>query len=78
MGQPEWSEFLLEHGSPLSLPTALSLGMVGRATQMLDEDPERINERGPHDFAPLWYPGIADGNVELAIADTDHPPTQPP
>jgi ankyrin repeat protein len=32
---------------------------------MLDEDPNRIHERGAHDFALLWYPIIGGGQLEM-------------
>jgi ankyrin repeat protein len=39
---------------------------VERARQLLDEDPARIHEHGPHDFALLWYPVIGGGLTEMA------------
>jgi hypothetical protein len=59
-------EYLLEHGAPYSLPTAVMRNDVKRAKELLAEDPKRINERGPHDFALLWYPVIGGGLLELA------------
>ena len=60
----------LERGAPLSLPTAVALGDLDHARFLLDEDPLRVHERGPHDFALLWYAAIggqdADGGVAAA------------
>ena len=51
----------LDHGAPLSLPTAISLGDLDHARFLLQEDPLRVHERGPHDFALLWYASIGEG-----------------
>lgn len=56
----------LDHGAPLSLPTAISLGDLDHARFLLDEDPLRVHERGPHDFALMWYASIGGGSVEAA------------
>ena len=32
---------------------------------MLDQDPERIHERGAHDFALLYYPIIGRNGLEM-------------
>lgn len=58
-------DFLLASGAPYSLPTAVVRGDLARAKALLDEDPERIHERGAHDFALAWYPVIGGGNLEL-------------
>lgn len=59
-------DYLLEHGAPCSLLTAVMRGDVRRAKALLDEDSLRIHERGPHDFALLWYPVLGGGLLELA------------
>jgi len=56
----------LDHGAPLSLPTAISLGDLDHARWLLDNDPMLIHERGPHDFPVMWYPAIGQGSVEAA------------
>jgi ankyrin repeat protein len=56
----------LDHGAPLSLTGAVSLGDVDFARFLLDDDPRRIRERGPHDFALMWYAAIGGGSVEMA------------
>lgn len=59
-------DFLLDHGAPYSLPTAVVRGDMARVKALLVEDPRRIYERGAHDFALLWYPILGGGNLELA------------
>jgi ankyrin repeat protein len=59
-------ELLLERGAPYSLPSAVMRGDLARVRALLDEDPLRIHERGPHDFALLWYPVIGGGRRDLA------------
>lgn len=56
----------VDHGAPLSLPSAISLGDLAHARFLLEEDPARIHERGPHDFALMWYPAIGGGSIEAA------------
>lgn len=58
-------EHLLELGAPYSIVTAASRGDVPRVRALLAEDPLRVHERGPHDFALLWYPVIGDGSIAL-------------
>jgi cytohesin len=66
MAKPDWTDHLLDLGSPMSLPTALMMGELDAAKELLDARPERIRERGPHDFALFWYPQIGGGNVAAA------------
>ncbi|MDY7091467.1 MAG: ankyrin repeat domain-containing protein [Acidobacteriota bacterium] len=66
MGRPDMVDLLLDHGAPLSLPTALMSGRLGAARELLQPDPARIRERGAHDFPLIWYPSMADGDVEAA------------
>jgi ankyrin repeat protein len=65
MGRKPIVEFLLERGAPYSLPTAVMRDDLSRVTQLLDEDPKRIQERGAHDFALLWYPVIGQCRLEM-------------
>lgn len=58
MGHRDIVDYLLERGAPYSLPTAVMRADGKRVRELLDEDPARINERGAHDFALLWYPII--------------------
>ncbi len=66
MGNREIIAFLLDHGAPLALPTAITMGRLDRARKLLEEDRNRIRERGPHDFFLGWYPSIAGGDVGAA------------
>ncbi|MCB0632681.1 MAG: ankyrin repeat domain-containing protein [Saprospiraceae bacterium] len=63
MGRKDLVEALLQKGAPYSLPTAVMLNDFTSVKRLLDEDPDRIHERGAHDFALLWYPII--GKCEL-------------
>jgi uncharacterized protein len=65
-GNREIIRLHLDCGAPLSLPTAISLGDLGHARFLLQEDPLRVHERGPHDFALLWYASIGAGSLEAA------------
>lgn len=65
-GNREIIRYHLDNGAPLSLPTAVSLGDADHVRFLLDHDPRLVYERGPHDFAPMWYPAIGGGSVELA------------
>ena len=66
MGRLDIVDYLLEHGAAYSLPTAVVRNDLARARFLLEQDPLRIHERGPHDFALLWYPVIGNGLVEMA------------
>lgn len=66
MERPTWTRYFLDQGAPMSLSTALAVNDVKSARRLLEEDKNRIHERGPHDFALMWYPQIAGGHVELA------------
>lgn len=66
MGRPDIVDVLLEHGAPMSLPTAAMHNNLKRARALLDEEPLRIHERGAHDFPLLWYPVIGKGLTEMA------------
>jgi ankyrin repeat protein len=58
--------FHLEHGAPLSLPTAVALGDHDTIRFLLDRDPLLIHERGAHDFPVMWYVALGGGGVETA------------
>jgi ankyrin repeat protein len=66
MGRPDMVDLLLDHGTPLSLPTALMSGRLGQARELLEEDPARVRERGAHDFPLIWYPSMAQGDLDAA------------
>jgi len=58
--------FHLDHGAPLSLPTAVSLGDLDAITFWLERDPLLVHERGAHDFPLMWYAALGGGSVEVA------------
>lgn len=64
-GRKKLVEFLLKNGAPYSLPTAVLLNDFTTVKRLLDEDPNRIEERGAHDFALLWYPVIGQCDLEM-------------
>lgn len=66
MGRRDMTDFLLEKGAPISLPTTLMIRDATLARRLLEADPTRIRERGPHDFALMWYPGIGGASIEMA------------
>ena len=65
-------DYLLENGAPYSLPSAVVRNDLKRARALLEEDPLRVNERGPHDFPLLWYPVIGKGLVEMTELLFEH------
>ena len=65
MGQRVLADWLLDQGAPYSLPTAVMMGDQVAVKQMLNEDPDRIHERGAHDFALLWYPVIGGCDLDM-------------
>ena len=65
-GNREIIRYHLDHGVPQSLCTSLSVGDLPRARALLAQHPNAIHERGPHDFAPMWYAAIGGGSVEAA------------
>ncbi|MHC5065887.1 MAG: ankyrin repeat domain-containing protein [Planctomycetota bacterium] len=64
--------FHLDHGAPLSLPTAVSLGDIEAIDYWLESDPELANERGAHDFPVMWYAALGRGGSEIAQVLVDH------
>lgn len=56
----------LDHGAPLSLPTAVSLGDAAAVRFWLERDPSLVHERGAHDFPVMWYAVLGGGSVEMA------------
>ncbi len=56
----------LDHGAPLSLPTAVSLGDGDAVDFWLERRPSLVNERGAHDFPVMWYAVLGGGSVEMA------------
>ncbi len=66
MGNHAIIRFHLDHGAPLSLPTAVSLGDFDFVRFLLDRDPVLVHERGAHDFPVAWYSAIGGAGVEMA------------
>jgi ankyrin repeat protein len=66
VGQREIVELLLDHGAPYSMPAAIVRGKPAEITALLEHEPDRMHERGPHDFPLLWYPVLVGGSLELA------------
>jgi ankyrin repeat protein len=66
MGRRDLVDYLLDKGAPYSLLTAVMKGDTQAAARLLAEDPLRIHERGPHDFALLWYPIIGRCGTDMA------------
>ncbi len=65
-GSRDILRYHLDHGAPMTIATALSLGDLERARTLLAADPLGIHERGPHDFALMWYASIGGGNPAAA------------
>jgi ankyrin repeat protein len=65
-GMREIIRFHLDHGAPLSLPTAVSLGDDAAVDFWLARDPTLVNERGAHDFPLMWYAVLGGGSVAMA------------
>ncbi len=59
-------DYLLAHGLPMSLCTAISSGNLARAAAILDTHPGAIHERGPHDFPVMHYPALGGAGVPAA------------
>lgn len=66
MGRRDILSVFLDGGAPMSLPTAITMGRLDRARALLVEDPNRIRERGAHDFPLIWYPAIGGGDLDAA------------
>ena len=66
MGRADIVRYLLDRGASYALASALVLGELSEIRRLLDAEPRRIHERGPHDIPPLWYPALAGGNLEVA------------
>jgi ankyrin repeat protein len=65
MGREDMAGFFIDKGSPVSLSTACMLGMEEEAKRLLVEDPNRVHERGAHDFPVLWYTAFGKERAEL-------------
>jgi len=66
IGRKPVARLLLDRGAPYSLPTAGTMNDLAFAKRLLEEDRLRVNERGAHDFAMMWYPAIGGDGVDMA------------
>lgn len=66
MGREDIAGFFLEKGAPLSLCTATMLGRKDEAAKIIAEDPNRVRERGAHDFPLLWYTMFGNERPDMA------------
>ncbi len=66
MGREDIAGFFLEKGAPLSLCTATMLGQQDEAAKIIAEDPNRVRERGAHDFPLLWYTMFGKERPDMA------------
>jgi hypothetical protein len=55
-GRADICLWLLEHGAPYSMVSAIVCNRRRDVERFLDAEPRRLLERGPHDFPALWYP----------------------
>ncbi len=66
MGNRELLRYHLDHGAPLSLPTAVALGDLEMVSFWLERRPSLVHERGAHDFPVLFFAVFGGGSVEMA------------
>lgn len=66
MGNHDLMRFHLDHGAPMSLPTAVSLGDLEGIERLLEQDPDLVHERGAHDFPVMWYVVTGGASIEVA------------
>lgn len=56
--------FHLDHGAPLSLPTAIAARDLKSVKAWLADDPRLVHERGAHDFPVTWF-AVGGGAIEI-------------
>lgn len=71
MQNAEIIRYHLDHGAPLSLPTAVALRDVNSVRAWLEHDPTLVHERGAHDFPVLWF-AVGGGALEIAELFAKH------
>lgn len=64
-GRIDICTWLLEHGAPFSMVSAVVCNRRPDVARFLDQEPRRLLERGPHDFPVLWYPVIGETPLEM-------------
>jgi len=68
---PEIIRYHLDHGAPLSLPTAVALRDLNSVRAWLAHEPTLVHERGAHDFPVLWF-AVGGGALEIAELLAEH------
>jgi ankyrin repeat protein len=66
MGLVPLSEYLADQGAPVSICTAVMLGQNEMVRKMLEEDRQRVRERGAHDFPLLAYAAFGRERADIA------------
>lgn len=71
--------YLVERGAQIDPHAAAALGMLDILQQMIEEDPEVVNQRGPDGQVPLHYASspevidfLLDHGAEMDKRDVDH------
>lgn len=75
VGNVPIAEFLLEQGAPLAICTAAMLGRFDTVEAMIDEQPDRVSERGAHGIPLLAHAAIS-GSVSLLTLLAQHGVTE--
>ncbi|GAB4509292.1 MAG: hypothetical protein Tsb0020_25740 [Haliangiales bacterium] len=65
-GRVDIVDYLLARGAPYSMPAAVLRGDLQQVAALLQAAPERVHERGPHDFPLTWYPVLSGGSIAMA------------
>jgi len=66
MGLVPLVQYMADAGAPVSTCTAILLGLTGEVRKMIAADPDRIRERGAHDFPILTYTVWGKEQTEMA------------
>jgi hypothetical protein len=66
MGRADIGAHFLNMGASYSLPTATVFGSLDDVKRLLDEEPQRIHERGAHSFPLLWYTAFGKPKLDVA------------
>ncbi len=66
LGNQDLMKFHLDHGAPLSLPTAVSMNNHEAIRFWLERDPTLLHERGAHDFPLMFYVVFGGGSIATA------------
>lgn len=66
LGNQDLMQFHLDHGAPLSLPTAVSMNNHEAIRFWLQRDPSLLHERGAHDFPLMFFVVFGGGSIATA------------